>query len=103
MDDMNNYRAISLLPPIAKLFEKLIRQQVLNDFTENALFHKSQHGFRAGFSCKSALHELISSFKTNIDKKRLNLVIFRDFKKAFDYLNSDLLLLKLRAYVFRVI
>jgi hypothetical protein len=76
LDDMNNYPSISLLPPIAKIFEKLIQQQVLKYFTENTLFHKSQHGFRAGFSCESALHELISLFKTNIEKKWLNVAIF---------------------------
>jgi hypothetical protein len=98
--DMNNYRAISLLPPIAKIFEKLIQQQVLKYFTENTLFHKSQHGFRDGFSCESALHGLISSFKANIEKKRLILEIFVDFKKELDYVNSDFLLVKLRAYGF---
>jgi hypothetical protein len=66
LEDLNSYRAISLLPPIAKVFEKLIQQQVLRYFNENRLFHKSQHGFRAGYSCESALHELI--FKSKMEK-----------------------------------
>ena len=40
----------------------------------NNLFHKSQHGFRAGFSCEAALHELISSFKLNNQKELVNIL-----------------------------
>jgi hypothetical protein len=100
LEDLSSYRAISLLSPIAKVFEKLIQQQVLRYFNENRLFHKSQHGFRAGYSCESALHEHISAFKSKMEKKQLNLAIFVDFKKAFDFVNSDLLLIKLRTYGF---
>jgi hypothetical protein len=99
----HSYRAISLLPPIAKVFEKLIQKQLLQYFNENQLFHKSQHGFRAGYSYESALYESISSFKSKLEKKQLNLAIFVDFKKAFDFVNSDLLLIKLRAYGFDIV
>jgi hypothetical protein len=64
------------------------------------LFHKSQHGFRAGFSCETALHELISNWRNNINHDLINLALFVDFKKAFDYINSDLLLIKLYCYGF---
>jgi hypothetical protein len=69
-------------------------------FNINGLFHKSQHGFRAGYSCETAMHELISSFKLNQQKQSNNLAMFVDFKKAFDFVNSDLLLVKLKYYGF---
>jgi hypothetical protein len=91
-DDMNSYRAISILPPEAKTFEKVIQHQVLHYFNSNNLFDKSQHGFREGYSCESAIHELISALKTNIGQKLTHMALFVDFKKAVDYVNSDLLL-----------
>ena len=100
LTDLNSFRGISVLPPIAKLFEKIIHQQILIYFNLNNLLHKPQHGFRTGFSCETALHELVSAFKLSNQKKLINLALFVDFRKAFDYVNSDLLLLKLRFYGF---
>ena len=48
--DLNNYRCISILPPIAKLFEKLIAKQIRDYFENNNLFFIGQHGFRKHFS-----------------------------------------------------
>ena len=58
--DINNYRGISVLPPIVKLFEKILVVQITLYFEENNLFYSGQHSFRKGFSCETALHELIS-------------------------------------------
>jgi hypothetical protein len=55
--DLNNYRGISVLPPLGKLFEKVLATQIIIYFN---LFVKRQHGFRAFYSCESALHEFIS-------------------------------------------
>ena len=77
-----------------------MQQQILNYFNSNNLFHALQHGFRTGFSCETALHELISKLITNIENKLSNLILFIDFRKAFDYVNSDLLLMKLCNYGF---
>jgi hypothetical protein len=100
LSDFNNYRGISVLSPFAKLFEKILQRQILDFFNSNELFHKSQQGFRSGFSCETALHELITNWRNNINSKLFNLALFVDFKKAFDYVNSDLLLLKLYCYGF---
>ena len=58
--DINNYRGISVLPPIAKVFEKLIASQINSYFLTNDLFCPSQHGFRRNHSFETALHELLS-------------------------------------------
>ena len=54
--DMNNYRGISVLPPIGKLFEKIMTEQMRLYFTINDLFFSGQHGFREAHSCETALH-----------------------------------------------
>jgi hypothetical protein len=98
--DMNNYRCISILPPIAKLLEKLLAKQIRDYFGNNKLFYAGQHGFRTGFSCESALHELISDINLNQDKKLITMLLFIDFRKAFDLVDSKLLLKKLFHYGF---
>ncbi len=45
-----NYRPISLLPAISKIFEKVILKQLYEFFQANTLFHNSQYGFRTGHS-----------------------------------------------------
>jgi len=50
-----------------------------------------------GHSCETALHELISDLNKARDKKLINL-LFIDFKKAFDTVDSKLLLAKLFHY-----
>ena len=83
-----------------KLFEKVIAHQLTNYFESNKLFYCAQHGFRKDYSCETALHEVISDCYKNLDKKLTTLLLFIDFKKAFDTVDSDLLLRKLLNYGF---
>jgi hypothetical protein len=100
--DMNSYRGISVLPPLSKCFERIMAADIrlYFDFEKKLLF-SGQHGFRAGHSCETALHEIISKCLHNVDKRLINLLLFVDFKKAFDMLNPDLLLHKLGNYGFK--
>ena len=98
--DLNNYRGISVLSPLAKIFEKLLAAQINDYFENNNLIYKGQHPFRLGHSCESALQELISDKNVDRDAKLSSLLLFIDFKKAFDTVNSNLLLLKLFHYGF---
>jgi hypothetical protein len=93
--DLNNYRGISVLPPLCKVFEKILADQLRIYFSINKLFYAGQHSFRQFHSCESALHEVISESLSNMDRKLVNLLLFIDFKKAFDLINPDLLLIKL--------
>jgi hypothetical protein len=64
------------------------------------LFH-GQHGFRSNHSYESALHEIVSECLSNIDKKLVNLLLFIDFKKAFDMVDQKLLIFKLLNFFLR--
>ena len=57
----DNYRPISLLPTISRLFEKIVFNQLLTYFSDNKLFYPSQYGFRRGHSTELAANELIDS------------------------------------------
>jgi hypothetical protein len=99
-EDVNNYRGISVLPPIAKLFEKIIANQIIIYFNINNLFNAGQFGFRANHSCESALHSIISEINHIKNKRLVGLLLFVDFRKAFDLVDSNLLLKKLKLYGF---
>jgi hypothetical protein len=98
--DFNNYRGISVLPPIAKIFEKILAKQITIYLSINNILFKGQHGFRNGHSCETALHELLSDLNVNRDKRLISLLLFIDFRKAFDLVDSRKLLLKLFHYGF---
>jgi hypothetical protein len=97
---LNNYRGLSKLPQPAKIFEKLLSDQIKEFFVVNDLFVACQHGFRSCHSCESALHEIISKILSKLNNSRINLLLFVDFKKAFDMVVHDLLLYKLLNYGF---
>ena len=98
--DMNNYRGISILPAVSKFFEKLVYKQMNAYFETNSLIFDGQHGFRRGYSCETAIHEILNSVNKNLDKKLVNLLLFIDLRKAFDTVDIDLLIVKLMHYGF---
>ena len=89
----DNFRGISVISPLAKLFEKIVSKQILNRFDKNKLFSKRQHGFKSNYSCETALQTLLDNWRENIDLKKIILTLFIDFKKAFDLINPKLLIL----------
>ena len=98
--NVNNYRGISVLPPVAKVFEKILASQIIIYLNINKLLFNGQHGFRAGHSCETALQELLSDLFTNNDNKLITMLLFIDFRKAFDLVDSSKLLRKLFHYGF---
>ena len=97
-NDPNNYRPISIIPAVAKIFEKVIFEQLYNYFNINRLLTHCQSGFRSLHSTLTALLEATSNWSVNIDSGLLNGVIFIDLKKAFDTIDHDILLRKLLIY-----
>ena len=99
IEDLNNYRGISELAPLAKIFEKLLSKRIKDYYEHNNLFFIGQHGFRSNHSCGTAIHQIVSACLANIDKRLVN-ILFIDFKKAFDMLDQNLLIYKLLNYGF---
>ena len=60
--DISNYRPLSVLSPIAKVYESLMAKRITNYFESNKLFNNSQFGFRKGLSCGLALNTYVEKF-----------------------------------------
>ena len=95
---MDNYRPVSLLTSISKIFEKVVHIQISSYFKDNRLFYESQYGFRDEHSAELASMELIDRVMNSFEKKYSPLAIYMDLSKAFDTLDHKILLHKLEYY-----
>ena len=97
-DDPNNYRPISLIPVVAKSFEKLVHEQLYSYLNDNDLLAHCRSGFRSLHSTLTALLEATENWSLNIDNGLINAVIFIDLKKAFDTIDHNIIIRKLSNY-----
>ena len=93
-----NYRPISLLPSISKIFEHVMTSQLMEYFISKNLFCLQQFGFRPGHSTELAALKLVNHVITEMDIFNIPTNIYIDLSKAFDTLNFDILLNKLDYY-----
>lgn len=96
--DVNNYRPISIISVVGKIFEKIISDQFSDYLNANNLLTTHQSGFRALHSTMTTLLETTNSWSVNIDNGFINGVIFIDLKKAFDTIDHEIIMRKLAHY-----
>ena len=92
--DINNYRPISLLPVFSKILEKAVKRQIVG-FLENNILCKEQFGFRAKMETQHAVMNFCKNLEEGATSKHQT-AIFVDIRKAFDTVNHNILLEKLK-------
>ena len=94
--DKENYRPVSILPNVSKIYERCLFKQLTNYFED--LFSKYQCGFRKGFSVANCLLPIIEKCRESLDQGGAYGALLTDLSKAFDCLPHDLMIAKLHAY-----
>ena len=98
VDDPNNFRPISILSVLCKPFEKHINYHLSNFFERSKFFHPCQSAFRKGHSCETALLNITESLYSTCDRSKAAGLVFVDFSKAFDMIDHEKLLMKMKHY-----
>ena len=96
--EKSNYRPISILPNLSKIYRRLLYDQMYTYFDK--FFVKHQCGFRKGYNAQNCLLVMIQKMKEARDKNKICAAVLIDLSKAFDCLKDDLLIVKLHAFAF---
>ena len=100
ISNTTNYRPISLLPLLSKVLERHMAISLNSYSTKFTLLSDFQSGFRRSHSCQTALLKLTQDCYNSLNKKELVVLASLDFRKAFEFVSSPILLKKLQIYKF---
>ena len=93
-----NYRPISVLPALSKIFEKYMFNQLMLYISFHDVFTPNQYDFRSGKNTTDCLVDLLEQITKSIDNGEFAITLFLDLSKAFDTVNHSILLSKLSYY-----
>lgn len=92
------FRPINLLPVVDKIIEVIVCQQLRFYFESNQLLFVGQSGFRNNHSCESAIQYVCAKWRDDINEENVVLSVFVDLQRAFETIDRDILMEKLKLY-----
>ena len=95
-DEISNYRPISILPTLSKVFERSAVDQLVYYLEQHNLISPNQHAYRKKYSTITCLTEVVNYIYSLLDKSRRTAIASLDLSKAFDSICHTRLLKKLR-------
>ena len=94
--DPQNYRPISLLPILSKITERIIHDQTQEFLSKKKILYRFQSGFRKNYSTNTCLGHLTDKITTGFEKVLFTGIILIDLQKAFDTINHQILIKKMK-------
>ena len=97
-NEFDNYRPISVLPCFSKILERIMYKRLYNHLLNQNILYRKQFGFQQGHSTEHAILQLIDQINDNFEKNYFTLGVFIDLSKAFDTVDHQILISKLKNY-----
>ena len=94
----SNYRPISILPCLSKVFEKLFYLRLSGFLTKFNILNHHQYGFRPHHSTATAILELVNNIYEGFENNQYTVGVFKDLKKTVDTVSLEILLDKINFY-----
>ena len=100
-NDKTNYRPISVISHVAKIYEKCVQSQLLHYLNQHDLISVDQSAFIKHHSTQTLLHKVTDNWYENIENGLITGVCYFDVAKCFDSISHEVLLFKLEKYGIR--
>lgn len=95
INDSCNFRPVSNLPFLSKIFERLVLSRLCDHFMKNNLFPKCQSAYRPYHSTETVLLKVVGDILLHIDNGLVDLLALLDLSSAFDTVDHGILLERL--------
>ena len=96
--DISNFRPVSVLPVVSKVFERLLHQQLYDYLQKHTILHPAQSGCRPQHTTQDVLVSMVDNWRKALDDNKLVGAVMVDLSKAFDMINHSILLRKMDSY-----